>query len=184
MRRHTPASRRRLALALCAAGGAVLGSLAMAGAVGLRFNGTASMPRGLWQVRTGAPVARASVVAICPPDRADIREAAQRGYITAGSCPGGLEPLLKPVAAIAGDLVTVTPHAVAVNGQPIADTAPLARDEAGRALRPVSPGSYRVASGEVWVLSSHDPRSFDSRYFGPLPAAGVQGEARPLWVLP
>ena len=162
----------------------MLGTLAMAGAAGLRINFTASMPRGLWQVRTGAPVARASVVAICPPDRADIREAAQRGYIAAGACPGGLEPLLKPVAAIAGDLVTVTPLAVAVNGQPVADTAPLAQDEAGRTLRPVPPGSYRVASGEVWVLSSHDPRSFDSRYFGPLPAGGVQGEARPLWVLP
>ena len=105
-------------------------------------------------------------------------------YIAAGACPGGLEPLLKPVAAIAGDFVTVTPLAVAVNGQPVAETAPLAQDQAGRSLYPVPPGSYRVTSGEVWVLSSHDPRSFDSRYFGPLPAEGVQGEAQPLWVLP
>lgn len=184
MPRRFPDPRRRLALALCAAGGAVLCALAAAGAAGLRVNFTASMPRGVWQVRTGAPVARASVVVICPPDRADIREAAERGYIAAGACPGGLEPLLKPVAAVAGDLVTVTPKVVAVNGQPIADTAPLAHDGAGRTLRPVPSGSYRVASGEVWVLSSHDPRSFDSRYFGPLPAAGVQGVARPVWVLP
>jgi type IV secretory pathway protease TraF len=40
-----------------------------------------------------------------------------------------------------------------------------------------------VGSGDIWVLSGHDPRSFDSRYFGPVPVANVQGEARPLWVL-
>ena len=45
-------------------------------------------------------------------------------------------------------------------------------------------GAYPVAPKEVWLLSGHDPRSFDSRYFGPVPEAkSVQGIARPVWVL-
>jgi type IV secretory pathway protease TraF len=39
-----------------------------------------------------------------------------------------------------------------------------------------------VPPGQVWLLSGHDSRSFDSRYFGPVPVANVQGVARPVWV--
>jgi conjugative transfer signal peptidase TraF len=142
------------------------------------------MPRGLWRARAGEPVERGEIVTVCPPDRADIREAAQRGYIPNGVCSGGYEPLVKPVAAVAGDVVTVTPQQIIVDGQLVPNTAPLAEDEAGRPLHPIPIGVYHVAPGEVWLLSGHDPRSFDSRYFGAVPAANVTGVARPLWVLP
>jgi conjugative transfer signal peptidase TraF len=149
--------RRRPAAAVSVAGVLVMGTLALGGAAGLRVNATASMPRGVWWVRSGVPVARGEIAAACPPDRAELREAAQRGYIPAGTCPGGYEPLVKPVAAVAGDLVTVTLRGIVVDGTPVASTAPLARDEAGRTLRAVPVGSYRVAPGEVWLLSGFDP---------------------------
>jgi type IV secretory pathway protease TraF len=50
-------------------------------------------------------------------------------------------------------------------------------------LHPIPAGSYRVGPEDVWLLSSHDPRSFDSRYFGAVPVANVLGIAHPLWVL-
>jgi conjugative transfer signal peptidase TraF len=106
-----------------------------------------------------------------------------RGYIASGVCPGGYEPLLKPVAAIAGDVVSVNAAGIAVNGNPVADTVALAQDSAGRALQALPLGLYRVSPGEVWVLSDHDPRSFDSRYFGAVPAAKIAGIARQLWVI-
>jgi type IV secretory pathway protease TraF len=59
---------------------------------------------------------------------------------------------VKPVAAIAGDLVTVTPQGIAVDGKPVAGTGPLAEDEAGRSLHPILIGAYRVEQGEVWLL--------------------------------
>jgi conjugative transfer signal peptidase TraF len=161
----------------------MMATLAAGETAGLRINATASMPRGLWRVHTREPIARGAIVTVCPPDQADIREAAHRGYIPSGDCPGGYEPLVKPVAAIAGDLVAVTPRGIAVDGNPVAGTEALTEDEAGRPLHPVPTGAYRVAPGEVWLLSGHDPRSFDSRYFGPVPAANVTGVARPLWVL-
>jgi conjugative transfer signal peptidase TraF len=159
-------------------------AIAVAASVGLCVNTTASMPRGLWRVvPTQAPVARGVVVGLCPPDSSVFRQAARRGYIASGVCPGGYERLLKPVAAVAGDTVSVTAAAIAVNSIPVADTVALARDSAGRPLQPVPPGLYQVRAGEVWLLSGHDPRSFDSRYFGPVPAANIKGVARPLWVV-
>jgi len=164
------------------AGGALMLGIALAGVVGLRVNATASMPQGIWQVEApGALIGRGEIVSVCLPQSPALNEAAERGYIPAGACPGGREPLVKPVAAVAGDRVTVT--ALAVNGEPIAQSAPLDEDSAGRPLRPVPAGAYSVPAGEVWLLSGHDPRSFDSRYFGGVPVTNIQGVARPTWVV-
>ena len=175
---------RRVVQTAVAAGALLAGTLVTAWLCGIRVNDTASMPRGLWRVTAAdAPLRRGAFVTVCLPDTAPVREAAARGYLPAGICAGGYEPLVKPVAAVAGDRVTVTPGGIAVDGRPVAHTAQLVRDTAGRPLRAVAPGVYPVMSGQVWLLSGHDPHSFDSRYFGPVPAANVQGVARPLWVL-
>jgi conjugative transfer signal peptidase TraF len=166
------------------AGVALMLGIALAGVAGLRVNATASMPRGIWRVEAPGPqVERGEIVSVCLPESAAIREAARRGYIPVGACPGGYEPLVKPVAAIAGDLVSVTAHGIAVNGEPVADTAQLDEDSDGRPLRPIPAGVYSVPAGAVWLLSGHDPRSFDSRYFGAVPTANIQGIARPVWVI-
>lgn len=169
---------------LCSVLAAVLGTLATAHAAGLRVNATASMPLGLWRlVARPALLQRGQIVTVCLPDTAPIRAAHRRGYIPAGFCLGGLEPLVKPVAAIGGDLVAVAASGVAVNGRAVAGTAPSAFDGAGRPLQPFPAGVYQVEPGSVWLLSGYDVRSFDSRYFGPVPVASVQGVAEPVWVL-
>jgi conjugative transfer signal peptidase TraF len=176
---------RRRAYAACGLLGALMfGTLATANMAGLRFNSTRSMPRGLWRVAASdTPLHRGEIVTICPPDTKPIRQGAVRGYIPAGSCPGGYEPLVKPIAATAGDIVAITSGGVVVNGELVQGTAQLAEDSAGRPLRAFPAGSYQVAQGDVWLLSGHDARSFDSRYFGPVPAANVQGVARPVWTI-
>jgi conjugative transfer signal peptidase TraF len=162
----------------------VLAALAAAYQAGLRVNTTPSMPIGLWAIESVRTVlTRGDVVTVCLQDGAALRQAMQRGYIATGTCPRGAEPLVKPVAAVSGDLVTVSAKGMSVNTSPIGNTAPLMRDEAGRVLHPVPAGPYRVAPDELWLLSGHDPRSFDSRYFGAVPLANVLGVAHPLWVL-
>ncbi len=176
--------RRRMWTACGSIGTLLIATLATANVAGVRVNTTASMPRGVWRVTSSdAPLRRGEIVTVCPPNTQPVRQGAQRGYIPAGSCPGGYEPLVKPIAATAGDVVAVSAQGVMVNGQPVQGTAQLAQDSAGRPLRPFPAGAYPVAAGEVWLLSGHDPRSFDSRYFGPVPAANVRGEARPVWVM-
>ena len=175
---------RQAAWVFCAAGALLVGTLLTARAAGLRVNGSASMPEGLWRLTAAhLPLRRGEIVVVCLPQTAVTREAASRGYIPAGTCAGGLAPLLKPVAAVSGDVVMVSAAGLAVNGRLVANGTPLLRDSAGRALRPMPMGPYPVAPGKIWLLSGHDPRSFDSRYFGPVPTTAVQGVAHPLWVL-
>jgi conjugative transfer signal peptidase TraF len=155
---------------------------AAAGAAGYRINTTPSVPVGVWRISPASAVARNAVVVICPPDSETFRLARSRGYVPHGGCPGGYRPLFKPAAALAGDVVTVTAEGLAINGVPVPNSRALVRDGAGRAMPRVAAGHYPVAPGTLWLVSSGNPSSFDSRYFGPLLAARVQGIARPVWV--
>ena len=168
----------RIAVVACAAATAAL----FAGtSLGVRLNATPSMPLGLWITVPGRAVDRGAIVLACLTGPG-AKEGKARGYIGIGSCPGHREPLVKPIAAVAGDLVTVTRHGISVNGEALPHTAQLAKDSAGRLLRGVEAGTYRVAPGTVWLVSGHDPRSYDSRYFGAVPIASIRATARPLVV--
>ena len=156
----------------------------MAGALGLRINSSDSVPLGLWReepVVSGA-LTRGTVVAVCPPAAPIFAMAHDRHYLSKGWCPSGLEVMFKPIAAAAGDVVVVDSQGVSVNGGLLLRSAPLKADAAGRALPAWPAGTYRVPSGYVWTVSSYSPRSFDSRYFGPLPVSQVRGVVQPLWL--
>ena len=148
----------------------------------LRANLSESMPMGFYAVRPGAAPHRGMLAVACLPERLGA-EAMALGYLQHGDCPGGAEPVLKPVAAAAGDTVNVTAAGILVNGVPAVPPA-LAQDSRGHAVASVPPGRYPVPEDAVWLLSAHSPRSWDSRYWGPVPAATVRGEAWPLLVLP
>lgn len=149
--------------------------LGFACAGGVRVNLTHSMPQGLYRITEDAPQ-RGDMVTLCLPE--DIAAwALERGYIGAGSCPSGTQPLLKYLAAIPGDRLDVCPDGVRVtpsSGGPacIWPATPLARDRFGRELSPaletgVIPDGYAVA------LALH-PGSFDGRYLGPVPLASLR----------
>jgi conjugative transfer signal peptidase TraF len=151
---------------------------------GLRVNESPSLPIGIWRVSPlERDLRRGDIVSFCPPDTAVFREAWRRGYLSAGHCEGGYEPLLKPVAAIAGDRVSGSDDGISINGRLIASSKSLNRDGLGRILP--SPGAHDVivAKGEVWVISSYNSLSFDSRYFGPVPISRIEGLAHPLFIL-
>jgi conjugative transfer signal peptidase TraF len=168
--------KRRVTLAAVGLAWGTLAALAAASATGLHVNTTLSMPAGIWQKQpyTGSlHDSDAVVVCLQPSDLV-------RRYIGPGSCPDGLEPLLKTVGAVAGDIVTLGPGGASVNGKTIPNTAPMSRDAAGRPLPAYPAGTYRVREGEVFLLSSHDPRSFDSRYFGPISTNIIVANATPI----
>ena len=144
---------------------------------GLRFNDSPSMPTGLY-VRTSSE-SNASLVVFCP-SAPFARLSVERGYRSRGNCPDGAEPLAKPIAARPADVVELSAKGMVVNGQLLANTAPLATDTAGRPLAHWPFGRYVVAPSTLWVASSYNPRSFDSRYFGPVKASQVREHVRPL----
>jgi conjugative transfer signal peptidase TraF len=98
-------------------------------------------------------------------------------------CPDGGAPLLKPVIARAGDVVEVSKAGIAVNGNVLPHTAPRTVDSKSRTLRPWPVGRYVVVAGTMWVASSYNDYSYDSRYFGPVPAAAILYHLRPLCTL-
>ena len=175
--RSTPLSRvRRLGLAAVAVLG---GSFLVCGFVGVRFNCSPSLPVGLY-VTTGDE--SANLVEFCPAEPfASL--AITRGYRDAGACSDGAAPLLKPVVAAAGDTVQLSARGISVNGVLLPNTAPLAKDTKLRPLQAWPFGRYVVNSGTVWVASSHHPRSFDSRYFGPISISAIRHRVKPFLTL-
>ena len=135
----------------------------------LIWNASASAPIGLYRIDADAPPRLGDLVAIDPPPALSAF-LARRGYL-----PRGL-PLLKRVAALPGALVCRSGTFVTVDGAGAARA--LARDRANRPL-PVWTGCRTVGRGELFLLNAA-PDSLDSRYFGPLPVAGLIGIAHPL----
>lgn len=161
---------------------AVVGAgVAAARAAGYRVNVSASVPLGLWRVDPEAPLHRGAMTLWCPPDNALFRAARAHRAVPYGPCPGRYAPLFKPAAAVAGDVVEVAPAGVRINGVALPNTAQR-RPQGASAWVPLIPaGTYHVPVGEVWFISTTNPYSFDSRYYGPMPVARVQGVARPVW---
>lgn len=150
------------------------------GAAGYRINLTASLPIGLWRI-TDDIGAGTYVTACVPPAIPMMRVAVARGYLPYGTCPGGYAPLLKQVVAVSGDTVALTVDAVAVNGQVLSNTKTL--NATGPQRLPVFPrGTYHVGADEFWLIANHNPRSFDSRYFGALRRADIQHGMKPVAV--
>ena len=150
-----------------------------AGALDIRVNSSPSLPIGLYRVASGPD---ATFVEFCPAEPfASLANA--RGYRHAGTCPDGGSPLMKPIVARAGDWVQVSARGLSVNGKAIPNSAPLQKDTADRPLTPWPFGMYTVEPGTVWVVSDYHPRSFDSRYFGPVSEALIRNSLRPLLVM-
>ena len=141
-------------------------SIALAGLGGFRVQITESAPRGIYRL-TNSPVERGALVVVCPPPTAALL-GAERGYLHPGPCTETAAPLLKRVVAVPGDVVKLSRSGISLNGSPLPKTEVLERDSMGRALSHPPWGEHRVAPGHVWVLSTYSPRSFDSRYFGPV----------------
>lgn len=148
----------------------------------VRFNLTDSMPLGVWLVGgVVGELKRGDAVTVClPTDTA--KAAYQNGYIGIGLCADTYEPILKPIGAVAGDVVTVSSTGLAVNGVSMPNTVARQADTLGRLMNPVPPGEYRVEPGTVWIIAPRHELSFDSRYFGPVSLSAITGTASPLIV--
>jgi conjugative transfer signal peptidase TraF len=155
-------------------------SVGLASLVNLRITLTDSSARaGVYRLVAGAPVRRGTLVAACLP-QIIAGEGLTRGYLRRGDCPAGAEPVAKLIGALPGDAVTVEPGAVAVNGVKLRDSRTAVSDSAGRPLAHVPFGPRNVRSGEVWLFGFNDSRSWDSRYFGPIPIASIRGSLKPI----
>lgn len=137
----------------------------------LVYNASASAPLGFYRVYASDPIGKGDLVLAHLPEPA-ARFAADRRYL-----PPSV-PVVKRVAALAGDLVCANSGVVVINDRVAADT--LLIDREGRPL-PAWEGCRVLAPGEVFLLMENVPASFDGRYFGPISSAAVIGRLMPLW---
>ena len=159
---------------------AILG-LALSARSRVRINWTDSLPRGLYLVDAVPKdgVVPGQIVVACPP-RSYAEIGRDHGYLISGGCPGDVAPVLKLVAARAGDILQLSSAGIKVNGTQLPGTALLAADNHGDPPAHVAFGTYRVPAGELWLFTPK-PNGYDSRYFGPVPISNVLNIARPLF---
>ncbi|MEW5688194.1 MAG: S26 family signal peptidase [Pseudomonadota bacterium] len=139
----------------------------------LIWNRTPSEPIGLYR-RSFSPAAPGRLVAFIAPPAAFPYAERRLGHLHR-------VPILKEVAAAAGDVVCTDDGALHINGQ---WRAPIqTRDSEGAPL-PRWTGCRALTSREIFVYSQRIPNSFDSRYFGPIDLAMVKGVFAPLITAP
>ena len=138
------------------------------------WNATASTPIGLWRVlpATSRKHLRVGDYVLFWPDRRSAQLFARRGYL-----PRGV-PLLKRVAAVAGQIVCERGGQVSIDGRHVAEA--LKRDGRGRRLVAWT-GCGPLRPGSIFVLIPNVPTSLDGRYFGPTPISSIIGRVTPLW---
>lgn len=159
--------------------GMVVAGLAMAlWACGARINTTRSIPVGLYWV-SDAPISHGAYVFFCPPNTAVFSMAKERGYISAGFCPGDFGFMMKRVLAAKGDRVVIDDAGVFVNDQRLAHSTVLQKDPAGRVL-PRYSTEYTLSESELLLMSDVSDISFDARYFGPVERSQIRAVIRPI----
>lgn len=166
-------------------GALAIGTMFLWTGFGVVFNYTHSAPFGLYREQFQSESAihdPAPYVFFCPDRRWPSMKNEPNYRASMHTCPDGFSPLIKPVVAWPGDLVSVSATGIRVNGLPLPNSASIQCDSKGQQLRPYPAGEYRVGPNELWVVSGFSPRSFDSRYFGPIPLKSVHSWLRPLLV--
>ena len=138
------------------------------------YNASDSVPVGWYRIGPARALHVGSFVLIHLP-AVPRALAARRGYL-----PWRI-PLLKRIGAMAPQAVCIRGRVLRIDGVRVAVTLPV--DGSGRRLTAWRQ-CRRLRAGELFLLSTTNPASFDSRYFGPVPTSDVIGQAQPIYTRP
>ena len=143
----------------------------------LIVNRTHSLPVGLYYW-SDVPIKKGSIVLFKPDHSTPLGQlGTERGY------EARTLPLLKRVVALGGDVVTVFSSGVSVNGELLANSAPLSHDEAGRPLAVAQLDHFRLGTDQAFLMGV-TLTSWDSRYFGPVALSRCSGSFVPVLTWP
>lgn len=170
---------KRIAAGIAIAGAGMLLIAATAYFAGARINISRSIPLGLYWT-SSAPLEKGAYVLFCPPPVGVFDVARKRGYIGYGFCPGGYGNMMKRVAGIKDDVISVTDDGVRVNGNLLPLSTPVKKDNVGQELPRYQGNLYTLGNVELLLMSDVSATSFDSRYFGPIHRAQIKTVIRPV----
>ena len=132
-----------------------------------------SLPQGWYWMATQDSLIVGYPTLVCYPQDV-VSFGVRRGYLFPDStraqsyCHQTLVYVIKPIAALPGDTVTVTRDSLRVNSRPWLTAHVHELDSKDRPL-PNAIGTHVLNDGECFALSLWHSRSFDSRYIGPIP---------------
>lgn len=131
---------------------------------GLRYQISPSMPKGWYEIHyMPQPIQRHSLIVFKAP------EPYEDFLLSHHLIPDNGE-LLKEVIAVPGDTACIKHHQLWVNSKAIAKQNP---DIINDKTIPKENFCGTLSSEEYLVLGPFHPRSYDSRYFGPIPKANI-----------
>ena len=137
---------------------------------GWRYNTSDSMKTGFYRVSKDIPIKLGETVEVCLPNKI-AKMAYIRGYLKTGSCPDGIEPLVKKIIAVPNDIVSIDSHGITVNG--IFYAAPQHKtDSKGQDLIPFHLSNKKI-NGYVLYGANDPDKSWDSRYYGIVPKSSI-----------
>jgi conjugative transfer signal peptidase TraF len=143
----------------------------------LRWNRTESVPTGLYRIVDPSRVRTAQYAALCLPENMLVKARRIGIILPSGECPSGVAPLLKPLYQATPETpIIFTERGFEIYGRLLRNTAPKSFSSKGRQLEHIPFGVYTAG---IWAVSDWNPDSFDSRYFGPIPASSIRFHLAP-----
>lgn len=137
------------------------------------------MPRGFYQ-STQQQLHKGDLVEVCLSAPL-AKFALERNYLSVGSCKERVEPVIKKVVAVGGDVVELTPKLIIVNGVVLPHSTTFLRDEDNRSIPAIARGRYKLSDTDVWLYGERDVKSWDSRYFGAINKASIRSILKPIF---
>lgn len=135
------------------------------------WNVSESVPVGLYHLQPLEQLTVTGLVAIRPPEPlASFLD--WNGYLPIGV------PMLKRILALPGQTVCRSGLTITVDGIEMGQARE--RDSRSRPL-PSWQGCRVIDADEIFVMNWQSDDSLDGRYFGPIPASAVIGQALPIW---
>ena len=180
----TAKAARTFALRACLGIGLFATLVFCAHGMGLRINESPSLPIGIWRVSPARPrLAKRRYRQLLPSRYIGFSRGAGARLCRQRTVRRRLRAASQTRRRDRGGPPSQTGEGIRINGRLIVNSKSLGRDGSGRTLPSTGTDDVIVAKGEVWVISSYNPLSFDSRYFGPIPISRIEGLARPLFVV-
>jgi|TARA_R110002167_G_scaffold184717_1_gene385201 conjugative transfer signal peptidase TraF len=137
---------------------------------GVRYNFTNSMKTGFYTMDHKEAYQLGDTVEVCLPNKfANL--GFKRSYLMSGSCPDGIQPLVKEIIGVPGDVIDVTHKGMTVNGT-FYDAPQHSKDSKGRPLETFEAHNLKIKGYLVYGKNDYQ-LSWDSRYYGVLPSSSI-----------
>ena len=126
---------------------------------------------GLYRLYPPVELQKGDLIVFEIPKEAEIMF--QRGYVK------NIDTLMKKVAAFSGDEIRIENNEVIIGSKNWGKI--YYRDNLNRELKKLGKEQMRPSENEILVLSDVD-KSFDGRYYGPIPIKSIKNKAKPVFI--